>query len=73
MGIKEEFHQKTILSCIGELCQRPNENESEITDVVMHDNTHCLLEHSFSSLERCDKCNKYLRGLQHQGFLCQGT
>ncbi|XP_046405427.1 phosphatidylinositol 3-kinase regulatory subunit alpha-like [Ischnura elegans] len=25
----------------------------------------------FSQLERCEKCNKYLRGLVHQGFLCQ--
>ncbi|XP_012277120.1 phosphatidylinositol 3-kinase regulatory subunit alpha [Orussus abietinus] len=34
-------------------------------------NPHNLVPHSFSVLERCDKCHKYLRGLLHQGFLCQ--
>ncbi|XP_043281420.1 phosphatidylinositol 3-kinase regulatory subunit alpha isoform X2 [Venturia canescens] len=34
-------------------------------------NSHNLVAHSFSVLERCDKCHKYLRGLLHQGFLCQ--
>ncbi|XP_044016208.1 phosphatidylinositol 3-kinase regulatory subunit alpha isoform X2 [Aphidius gifuensis] len=32
---------------------------------------HDLVPQSFSVLEKCDKCNKYLRGLLHQGFLCQ--
>ncbi|OXU28354.1 hypothetical protein TSAR_008311 [Trichomalopsis sarcophagae] len=32
---------------------------------------HNLVPHSFSVLEKCDKCHKYLRGLLHQGFLCQ--
>ncbi|XP_051171455.1 phosphatidylinositol 3-kinase regulatory subunit alpha isoform X2 [Leptopilina boulardi] len=34
-------------------------------------NAHNLVPHSFSVLERCEKCHKYLRGLLHQGFLCQ--
>lgn len=36
-------------------------------------NAHNLMPHSFSVLEKCGKCHKYLRGLLHQGFLCQGT
>lgn len=36
-------------------------------------NAHNLRPHSFSVLEKCGKCHKYLRGLLHQGFLCQGT
>lgn len=36
-------------------------------------NAHNLVPHSFSVLEKCGKCHKYLRGLLHQGFLCQGT
>lgn len=32
---------------------------------------HHLVPHSFSVLETCDKCHRYLRGLLHQGFLCQ--
>ncbi|KAM0736326.1 Phosphatidylinositol 3-kinase regulatory subunit alpha [Formica fusca] len=34
-------------------------------------NAHNLRPHSFSVLEKCGKCHKYLRGLLHQGFLCQ--
>ncbi|KAG5314724.1 P85A kinase, partial [Acromyrmex insinuator] len=34
-------------------------------------NAHNLMPHSFSVLEKCGKCHKYLRGLLHQGFLCQ--
>ncbi|TGZ49326.1 Phosphatidylinositol 3-kinase regulatory subunit alpha [Temnothorax longispinosus] len=34
-------------------------------------NAHNLVPHSFSVLEKCGKCHKYLRGLLHQGFLCQ--
>lgn len=33
--------------------------------------SHNLKPHSFSVLEKCSKCHKYLRGLLHQGFLCQ--
>lgn len=80
MGIKDEFQQKAILVCIDELCQRCYEDgsgdapvatvpeDSEASTPASH---HSLLEHSFSTLERCDKCNKFLRGLMHQGFICQ--
>ncbi|KMQ92475.1 phosphatidylinositol 3-kinase regulatory subunit alpha [Lasius niger] len=34
-------------------------------------NAHNLMPHSFSVLEKCGKCHKYLRGLLQQGFLCQ--
>ncbi|XP_015190692.1 PREDICTED: phosphatidylinositol 3-kinase regulatory subunit alpha-like isoform X2 [Polistes dominula] len=33
--------------------------------------SHNLVLHSFSILQKCDKCSKYLRGLLHQGFLCR--
>lgn len=78
MGIKDEFQQKAILVCIDELCQRSCEIYDNLTAIVPEDteastpaSQHCLLARSFSTLERCDKCNKYLRGLTHQGFLCQ--
>ncbi|CAD6201235.1 GSCOCG00000040001-RA-CDS [Cotesia congregata] len=38
---------------------------------TVNNQKHNLIPHSFSVLERCDKCHKYLRGLLHQGFLCQ--
>ncbi|XP_011307012.1 uncharacterized protein Pi3K21B [Fopius arisanus] len=50
-------------------------NDTNITSdtavTIGSGNQHNLVPHSFSVLERCDKCHKYLRGLLHQGFLCQ--
>jgi len=65
MGITEEFHQKTILVCLDELV-----HSSRLTrkDVIGASTFH---EHSFAVLKRCDKCNKYLREILHQRFLCQ--
>lgn len=76
MGIKDEFHQKAILSCIDELLKKPESKVSITADQDENIGTginfaHNLTQHSFSSLERCDKCNEYLRGLLHQGFVCQ--
>jgi hypothetical protein len=71
MGIKDEFHQMAILSCIDELLgkqENKTNNEQEFDGAQF---THNLTQHSFGSLERCGKCNKYLRGLLHQGFVCQ--
>lgn len=79
MGIKDEFHQKAILSCIGELLKPLEETTSggggeQYSDYTASSNfTHNLTQHNFSTLERCEKCNKYLRGLLHQGFICQGN
>lgn len=74
MGIKDEFHQKVILSCIEELLHKQEENSrlsNEQIDTNSIKFTHNLNQHSFSTLERCGKCNKYLRGLLHQGLICQ--
>ncbi|KAB0801497.1 hypothetical protein PPYR_05851 [Photinus pyralis] len=72
MGIKDEFHQKAILSCVSELLKQPDDSSVTVdqynyTEVYAHN----LTQHSFSTLERCKKCNKFLRGLLHQGFICQ--
>lgn len=74
MGIKDEFHQKAILTCVSELLKQP-EDGGMTTDQYNNYSeqyAHNLTQHSFSTLERCKKCNKYLRGLLHQGFVCQG-
>ncbi|KAF4528664.1 hypothetical protein B566_EDAN017543 [Ephemera danica] len=60
MGIKDEFHQKTILACIGELCQRSPDAEPDFGDCTTPSSSHRLLEHSFASLERCGKCNNQI-------------
>lgn len=83
MGVKDEFHQKAILVCIDELCQRSTSKESELLAVTANANgdgdsschtgltpPHRMVESSFQSLERCDKCHKFLRGLLHQGLIC---
>ncbi|XP_043801308.1 uncharacterized protein LOC122719497 isoform X1 [Apis laboriosa] len=89
MGIKDDFHQKTILACIEELCQTPvvgatlsastttlNASSANVANdggsgsVATGNSPHTLMPQSFSVLEKCDKCHKYLRGLLHQGFLC---
>lgn len=73
MGIKDEFSQMAILSCIAELLGKQDNtkmnNEQESDNSTQY--SHNLAQHSFSTLERCGKCNKYLRGLLHQGFVCQ--
>lgn len=76
MGIKDEFHQKAILVCIAELCNVQQQQPEDVVEnkelySVPEKFQHKLMEHSFSTLERCGKCNKYLRGLLHQGFICQ--
>lgn len=128
MGVKEEFHQRAILMCVDELCQRSTSSSAgakELNEPTSSDGSpatgpslsssssstcsssmssssatsvtsassatttatttassppygqqplppHRLVESSFPSLERCDKCHKYLRGLLHQGLRCHG-
>lgn len=75
MGIKDEFHQIAILSCINELLQQLDDDGAATSDYSTSSDQfpHKMIQRSFNKLERCDKCNKYLRGLLHQGFICQGT
>lgn len=76
MGIKDEFHQKAILSCVNELINPPEDTTNggdQFTEYPSDEFSHNLTQHSFSTLERCEKCNKFLRGLLHQGFICQGS
>ncbi|KAB7506722.1 Phosphatidylinositol 3-kinase regulatory subunit alpha [Armadillidium nasatum] len=74
MGIKDEFHQQAILLCINELHNKgataqlaENLSKSEYSEV----HNHKLVERSFSTLKVCDKCGGYLRGLYHQGKICE--
>lgn len=75
MGIKDEFHQKAILSCISELLKQLDDDGAAASDFSTSPDqfTHKMAQHSFNKLEKCEKCNKYLRGLLHQGFMCQGN
>lgn len=73
MGVKDEFHQKAILVCVDELCQRNGGHTNESSNGSPGNfsaDAHRLVESSFPSVERCDKCHKFLRGLLHQGLVC---
>lgn len=79
MGIKDEFHQKSILVCIDQLqngCHEsilPGDKVSGIGGVECSTpaSHHNLRNHSFHDLHRCDKCGLHLRGFIHQGQFCQ--
>ncbi|XP_053688857.1 phosphatidylinositol 3-kinase regulatory subunit alpha isoform X2 [Sabethes cyaneus] len=91
MGIKNEFHQQTILASIKDLltsAEKPIQSSvalrttsggsgivlgiaSEEGDTALDKHSHDLVDHSFSKLVKCDKCQQYLRGLIHQGLLCK--
>lgn len=107
MGIKNEFHQQTILASIKDLltsAEKPIQSGVTVRttsggtgvvfglsgleevgsgttggagtgagDMATTDphSKHDLVDHSFSKLVKCDKCQQYLRGLIHQGLLCK--
>ncbi|XP_076318839.1 phosphatidylinositol 3-kinase regulatory subunit alpha-like isoform X2 [Tachypleus tridentatus] len=81
MGIKDEFHQNAILVCVDELCRTKEELGSaeearHFANVICNgsDETqvpHQLIQESFSTLLQCQKCHAYLRGIVHQGLMCQ--
>ncbi|XP_055532373.1 uncharacterized protein LOC129722714 [Wyeomyia smithii] len=91
MGIKNEFHQQTILASIKDLlvsAEKPIQSGGttrttsggsgivlglacEEGDTAPDKHSHDLVDHSFSKLVKCDKCQQYLRGLIHQGLLCK--
>lgn len=91
MGIKNEFHQQTILASIKDLlasAEKPIQSggtlrttsggggivlgiTGEEGDNLADKHSHDLVDHSFSKLVKCDKCQQYLRGLIHQGLLCK--
>jgi len=73
MGIKDEFHQKAILNCINELLPKQPDDIGELSSDrnIGGENLHNLTTRSFNMLEKCGKCQIFLRGLLHQGLLCE--
>lgn len=69
IGIRDEFHQIQILLCIEQLTSL--EIDETLDPHKDGGPPHEFKEHSWSSLKRCERCNKYLRGLFHQGMKCQ--
>ncbi|KAK9507473.1 hypothetical protein O3M35_007325 [Rhynocoris fuscipes] len=59
MGVKDEFHQKAILTYIEELSSLENKKPEKSTDVINKTPDHPRMPGV--DLERCEKCDKYLR------------
>ncbi|XP_050076133.1 uncharacterized protein LOC126563530 [Anopheles maculipalpis] len=86
MGIKNDFHQHTILTTIRQLltsadmtaaAELPILSASAHTAVNLSAaagpdqyNGHKLMNGSFSKQQKCDMCKNYLLGLVHQGLFC---
>ncbi|XP_055857696.1 probable protein phosphatase DDB_G0282105 isoform X3 [Episyrphus balteatus] len=81
MGIKNCNHRIAILQSIRELTSGiliseqphitlPSEAE-EVREAVPLHRQHIFIESSFNAPEICDKCNRYLRGVIHQGLQCE--
>lgn len=72
MGIKDEFHRKTILHSVDELCSaRPPSTVAADMGLATVEASHRLKPTTFSRLEECTHCQKPLRGLHMQGLSCQ--
>lgn len=85
MGIKDDFHQKSILVCVDQLCGRDPDSQPyayslppkghcvDLNDMeaAAGDSEHRFSEYNFSSLQRCHLCDKLLYGLVHQGLQCR--
>ncbi|XP_033127311.1 phosphatidylinositol 3-kinase regulatory subunit alpha-like [Anneissia japonica] len=76
MGISDEFHRKCLLITRDELVngtslvkQTPPQLEDS-SDVHHTAVEHTLLEHTFSMMEWCDRCHKFMFGLIRQGLQC---
>lgn len=85
MGIKNDFHQNTILTTIRQLLTSadmtatadlptlPASAHSTVNLSAGSDqqfNGHKLTNGSFSKQQKCDMCKNYLLGLVHQGLFC---
>ncbi|XP_053673468.1 uncharacterized protein LOC128723727 [Anopheles nili] len=83
MGIKNDFHQQTILTTIRHLLTSADMTTAADISAVSTTATvptsfdqqhqyhgHNLIDGSFSRQQKCDMCKKYLFGLVHQGLFC---
>ncbi|CAL1540645.1 unnamed protein product [Lymnaea stagnalis] len=82
MGIKDDFHQKSILVCIDELCGQQTDTQLYASslpppghcldmEAAAGDSEHRFAEYNFSSMQRCHVCDKFLYGLVRQGLQCR--
>ncbi|XP_077981754.1 phosphatidylinositol 3-kinase regulatory subunit alpha-like [Glandiceps talaboti] len=79
LGITDEFRRQCILITRDELCrgssvmrESTTMNPSAVGEEANRPaSDHQFQEHSFSSLQWCDKCNKFMFGLVRQGLQCQ--
>ncbi|XP_071952094.1 phosphatidylinositol 3-kinase regulatory subunit alpha-like [Antedon mediterranea] len=75
MGIGDEFHRNCLLITRDELAKGTSLKKqvtSHSASVDVHHTAveHTLREHTFSTMEWCDKCHKFMFGLIRQGLQC---
>ncbi|XP_038048605.1 phosphatidylinositol 3-kinase regulatory subunit alpha-like isoform X2 [Patiria miniata] len=76
IGIKDDFNQQCILYTKNELVhgdsrQRGSRQELSLQEAVYPAKMHSLQEVTFSTLQWCGKCLKFMYGLTHQGLQCK--
>ncbi|XP_071799761.1 phosphatidylinositol 3-kinase regulatory subunit alpha-like isoform X2 [Asterias amurensis] len=74
IGIKDDFNQQCILYTRDELVKgdsRQHGVKSEpVTEVLYPSSQHKLQPSTFSTLQWCDQCRKFMYGMTHQGLRC---
>lgn len=73
LGIGPGLHVKLILMCIDELFAKPEPGPdlSKLqTQTRSEAASHKLYEHTFTTAQTCDLCNKIMFGLFRQGYIC---
>lgn len=71
MGVKDEFHQKAILTYIDELNALENKKPDRTSEVCNKSVEHPRMPGV--DLERCEKCDKYLRTTHNGQRTSQGS
>ncbi|XP_022087779.1 phosphatidylinositol 3-kinase regulatory subunit alpha-like isoform X2 [Acanthaster planci] len=75
IGIKDDFNQQCILYTRNELVyaesrQQGHRQELSFQEAVYPAKMHTLREVTFSTLQWCGKCGKFMYGMTHQGLQC---
>ncbi|XP_024081756.1 phosphatidylinositol 3-kinase regulatory subunit alpha isoform X2 [Cimex lectularius] len=70
MGIKDEFHQEAILLCIDELSKNDGKKPDKLSEPAVKPTEHPPLLPGVD-LEKCDKCEKYLRTISYREQMYQ--
>ena len=69
---QEENDKGFSSTCKGDIrSSKHDEDKTAAPELIFTAYDHRFIQITFSSLQCCDSCHKFLRGIYHQGFLCQ--